>query len=83
MKWTTALAGPAPDILLARPRLRPARSKGIMIGLGAALTGQSGLATAGPKFAKGLAIAGAFSAYRVVLDSHVHRLIVRKAGTFV
>jgi hypothetical protein len=54
-----------------------------MIGLGAALTGQSGLATAGPKFAKGLAIAGAFSAYRVVLDSHVHRLIVRKAGTFV
>src|ERR1700741_3497031 len=32
------------DILLARPRLRPARSKGTMIGLGAALTGQSGLA---------------------------------------
>jgi hypothetical protein len=39
---------------LARPRLRPARSKGIMIGFGAALTGQSGLATAGPKLVKGL-----------------------------
>ena len=35
-------------IYLARPRLRPARSKGIMVGLGAALTGRSGLATAGP-----------------------------------
>jgi hypothetical protein len=33
---------------LARPRFRPARSKGIMVGLGAALTGRSGLATAGP-----------------------------------
>ena len=42
------------SILLARPRLRPARSKGIMIGLGAALMDQSGLATAGPKFVKGL-----------------------------
>jgi hypothetical protein len=43
-----------PHQFLARPRPRPTRSKGIMVALGAALTGRSGLATAGPKFVKGL-----------------------------
>jgi hypothetical protein len=54
-----------------------------MIGLGAALTGQSGLASAGPKFVKGLVIAWASEHTASVLDSHMHLPVVRKAGTFV
>jgi len=55
-----------------------------MIGLGAALTGQSGLATAGPKFVKGLGHRlGVTQHTALVLDSHVQLLVVRKAGTFV
>jgi len=67
---------------LARPRLRPARSKGIMIGLGAALTGQSGLVTAGPRFVKVWSSPGRSRHSTLVLDSHVHLLFVRKAGAF-
>jgi hypothetical protein len=40
------------SVALARPRLRPARHKGITVGLGAASVGRSGLALAGPIFAK-------------------------------
>jgi hypothetical protein len=55
-----------------------------MIGLGAALAGHSGLATAGPKFVIGrghrLSVPGITA---LPLDSHVHLLVVRIAGTFV
>jgi hypothetical protein len=52
--------------------------------LGAALTGQSGLATAGPKLVKGSGPSPGRSQHTaLVLDSNVHLLIVSKAGTFV
>jgi len=54
-----------------------------MIGLGAALTGRGGLATAGPKFVKGPGHRlGVLSIPRWFLVSHVHLLVVRKAVIF-
>jgi hypothetical protein len=54
-----------------------------MVGLGAALPCRSGLATAGPNLLKVCVIAWRAQDTALVLDSHVHLLVVRKAGTIV
>jgi hypothetical protein len=54
-----------------------------MVALGAALTSRSGLATAGPKFVKGLGHRlGILMHTALVLGLHVHLMVVRKADTF-